>query len=409
MWFYNLGLILYAWAVRLAAFRHKKARLWIDGRKDLFHRMREAIDPAARIIWIHVASLGEFEQGRPIIEKLRKTHPEYKLLLTFFSPSGYEIRKDYKGVDYLFYLPLDTPRNARRFLDIAHPEIAIFVKYEYWLNLLRELRRRKTRTFIVSAIFRRNSIFFRPYGGWWRQALETFEVLFVQNEESKELLASLGFDNVLVAGDTRFDRVAEIARAAKHIDIVERFKGDDRLFVAGSTWGPDEELLIRLMNDNPEVKFIIAPHEMDEGRIARLIEETRGGTLRYTQCTPRTGYGSRQLLILDTVGLLSSVYGYATWSYIGGGFGVGIHNTLEAATFGLPVAFGPNYEKFKEARDLVTLGAARSISGYEQLRDWFIPLRDNEVFLQKTSRIAKDYTTRHQGATSIIIQTIFQE
>ena len=409
MWFYNLGLILYAWAVRLAAFRHKKARLWIDGRKDLFHRMREAIDPAARIIWIHVASLGEFEQGRPIIEKLRKTHPEYKLLLTFFSPSGYEIRKDYKGVDYLFYLPLDTPRNARRFLDIAHPEIAIFVKYEYWLNLLRELRRRKTRTFIVSAIFRRNSIFFRPYGGWWRQALETFEVLFVQNEESKELLASLGFDNVLVAGDTRFDRVAEIARAAKHIDIVERFKGDDRLFVAGSTWGPDEELLIRLMNDNPEVKFVIAPHEMDEGRIARLIEETRGGALRYTQCTPRTGYGSRQLLILDTVGLLSSVYGYATWSYIGGGFGVGIHNTLEAATFGLPVAFGPNYEKFKEARDLVTLGAARSISGYEQLRDWFIPLRDNEVFLQKTSRIARDYTTRHQGATSIIIKTIFQE
>ena len=409
MWFYNLGLILYAWAVRLAAFRHKKARLWIDGRKDLFHRMREAIDPAARIIWIHVASLGEFEQGRPIIEKLRKTHPEYKLLLTFFSPSGYEIRKDYKGVDYLFYLPLDTPRNARRFLDIAHPEIAIFVKYEYWLNLLRELRRRKTRTFIVSAIFRRNSIFFRPYGGWWRQALETFEVLFVQNEESKELLASRGFDNVLVAGDTRFDRVAEIARAAKHIDIVERFKGDDRLFVAGSTWGPDEELLIRLMNDNPEVKFIIAPHEMDEGRIARLIEETRGGALRYTQCTPRTGYGSRQLLILDTVGLLSSVYGYATWSYIGGGFGVGIHNTLEAATFGLPVAFGPNYEKFKEARDLVTLGAARSISDYEQLRDWFTPLRDNEVFLQKTSRIAKDYTTRHQGATSIIIQTIFQE
>ena len=409
MWFYNLGLILYAWAVRLAAFRHKKARLWIDGRKDLFHRMREAIDPAARIIWIHVASLGEFEQGRPIIEKLRKTHPEYKLLLTFFSPSGYEIRKDYKVVDYLFYLPLDTPRNARRFLDIAHPEIAIFVKYEYWLNLLRELRRRKTRTFIVSAIFRRNSIFFRPYGGWWRQALETFEVLFVQNEESKELLASLGFDNVLVAGDTRFDRVAEIARAAKHIDIVERFKGDDRLFVAGSTWGPDEELLIRLMNDNPEVKFVIAPHEMDEGRIARLIEETRGGALRYTQCTPRTGYGSRQLLILDTVGLLSSVYGYATWSYIGGGFGVGIHNTLEAATFGLPVAFGPNYEKFKEARDLVTLGAARSISGYEQLRDWFIPLRDNEVFLQKTSRIARDYTTRHQGATSIIIKTIFQE
>ena len=409
MWFYNLGLILYAWAVRLAALRHKKARLWIDGRRDLFRRMRETIDPEARIIWIHVASLGEFEQGRPIIENLRRTHPEYKILLTFFSPSGYEIRKDYKGADYLFYLPLDTSRNARRFLDIAHPEIAIFVKYEYWLNLLRELRRRKVRTYIVSAIFRRNSIFFRPYGGWWRQALETFDVLFVQNAESKELLATLGFDNVLVAGDTRFDRVAEITRTAKRIDIIDRFKGDSRLFVAGSTWGPDEELLIRLINDNPEVKFIIAPHEMDEGRIARIIGEVRGGTLRYTQCTSRTGYGSRQVLILDTVGILASVYSYATWSYIGGGFGVGIHNTLEAATFGLPVAFGPNYEKFKEARDLVTLGAARSVSDYAQLREWFTPLRDNEVFLQKTSRIAKDYTTRHQGATSIIIKTIFQE
>lgn len=407
MWFYNFGLSLYAWVIRLASARHRKARLWTEGRKDLFRRMTEAIDPDARIVWIHVASLGEFEQGRPIIERIRKSHPQFKILLTFFSPSGYEIRKDYKGVDYVFYLPIDTPRNARRFLDAAHPEIAIFVKYEFWLNLLRELRRRKIRTYIVSAIFRRNSVFFRPYGGMWRQALESFDTLFVQNEESKRLLAELGFDNVVVAGDTRFDRVAEIARAAKHIDVVERFKGDSRLFVAGSTWGPDEELLIRLMNENPEVKFIIAPHEMDEGRIERLIAETRGGALRYTGCTSRTSYGRRQLLILDTVGLLASVYGYADWSYIGGGFGVGIHNTLEAATFGLPVAFGPNYRKFKEARDLVTLGAARSITDYESLRAWYIPLRDNEEFLQKTSRIAKDYTMRHQGATGIIVKTIF--
>lgn len=407
MWFYNFGLSLYAWVIRLASARHRKARLWTEGRKDLFRRMTEAIDPDARIVWIHVASLGEFEQGRPIIERIRKSHPEYKILLTFFSPSGYEIRKDYKGVDYVFYLPIDTPRNARRFLDAAHPEIAIFVKYEFWLNLLRELRRRKIRTYIVSAIFRRNSVFFRPYGGMWRQALESFDTLFVQNEESKRLLAELGFDNVVVAGDTRFDRVAEIARAAKHIDVVERFKGDSRLFVAGSTWGPDEELLIRLMKENPEVKFVIAPHEMDEGRIERLIAETRGGALRYTGCTSRTSYGRRQLLILDTVGLLASVYGYADWSYIGGGFGVGIHNTLEAATFGLPVAFGPNYRKFKEARDLVTLGAARSITDYESLRAWYIPLRDNEEFLQKTCRIAKDYTMRHQGATGIIVKTIF--
>lgn len=407
MWIYNFGLTLYVWAIRLVAPRHAKARLWIEGRRNLFKRMAEVIAPSDRIVWVHVASLGEFEQGRPIVEQLRKTHPEYKILLTFFSPSGYEIRKDYKGADYIFYLPIDTPRNARRFLDAAHPEVAIFVKYEFWLNLLKELRRRKVRTYVVSAIFRPGSIFFRPYGGMWRQALEAFDVMFVQNEESKRLLAELGFDNVLVAGDTRFDRVAEIARSARHIDVVERFRGDCRLFVAGSTWGPDEELLIRLMNENPEIKFVVAPHEMDEARIGRLIDETRGGALRFSQCTSRTAYGSRQLLILDTVGLLSSVYSYATWSYIGGGFGVGIHNTLEAATFGLPVAFGPNYHKFKEARDLVTLGAARPVADYDQLRAWFIPLRDNEEFLIKTRRIAKDYTTRHQGATGIVVRTIF--
>jgi len=395
MWFYDIGLIVYAWVVRLVSFRNPKAKLWVEGRKNWFRRMTERIDPTARIIWVHVASLGEFEQGRPIIEQLRRSHPEYKILLTFYSPSGFEIRKHYEGADYIFYLPLDTPRNVRRFLDVAHPEIAVFVKYEFWLNMLRELRRRRIRTFIVSAIFRRDSVFFKWYGSWWRQALETFEVLFVQNEESKKLLSGLGFD------------VAEIARNVKRIDVIERFRGDSRLFVAGSTWGPDEELLIRLMNDNPDVKFVVAPHEMDEARIGRLMSETRGGALRFTECSPRTGYGSRQLLVLDTVGVLASVYGYATWGYIGGGFGVGIHNTLEAATFGLPIAFGPNYRKFKEACDLATLGAACPVSDYDALKAWFTPLRDNEDFLQKTSRIAKDYTSRHQGATDIFLKAVF--
>lgn len=407
MWIYNLGLTLYAWAIRLAACRHAKARLWIDGRKELLHRMKEVIAPGERIVWVHVASLGEFEQGRPLVEKIRREHPEYKILITFFSPSGYEIRKNYPGADYIFYLPIDTPRNARRFLEIVQPEIAVFVKYEYWLNLLSELRRRKVRTYVVSAIFRRNSIFFRPYGGLWRQALESFEVLFVQNNESKELLAAIGFDNVIIAGDTRFDRVAEIACNARQIDIIEHFRGTSRLFVAGSTWGPDEELLLSLMNDNPEIKFVIAPHEMDENRIARLMSETLGGALRYTRCTANTDYTSSQLLILDTVGLLSSVYRYAAWSYIGGGFGVGIHNTLEAATFGLPIAFGPNYRKFKEARDLVTLGAAHAVENYDELAAWFTPLRDNEELRLKSCRIAKDYTTHHQGATETIARTIF--
>ena len=409
MWFYDLIMSLYAGIIRLVGLRYEKARLWSEGRRDLFSRMREKIDPRERIIWLHVASLGEFEQGRPLIEALRESHPEYRILLTFFSPSGYEIRKNYAGADYIFYLPIDTRKQVRQFLDIAHPEVVIFVKYEFWLNFLTELRRRRIRTFVVSAIFRRNSVFFRFYGGLWRKALKTFEVLFVQNEESKTLLAGLGYPNAIVAGDTRFDRVAKIAREAKQVPMIERFKGDKPLFIAGSTWGPDEELLIPLMNDNPELKFVIAPHEMDEGRIERLMRETRGGAVRYTQCDDKTSFEGKQLLILDTVGLLASAYGYASWGYIGGGFGVGIHNTLEAATFGLPIAFGPKYEKFKEARDLVAIGAARSITTYEELRAWFAPLRDDEKHLTKSSRLARDYTLSHQGATETILKTIFKQ
>ena len=314
MWLYNLGISLYAGGIRLAARWHGKARLWSEGRRNLFARLEAAVRPSDRIVWVHAASLGEFEQARPIIERLREEHPEFKILLTFFSPSGYEIRKNYEGADYVFYLPADTPSNARRFLDIVRPEIAIFIKYEFWINLLAELRRRKVRSYIVSAIFRRNSVFFRPYGAMWRQALETFDTLFVQNAESKRLLAEIGFDNVVVAGDTRFDRVAQIAAAAPRVERIERFRGDSRLFVAGSTWGPDEEILLPLVNANPRVKFVIAPHEMDEGRIARLLRETKGGAVRYTQCDDATCFDDVQVLVLDTMGMLSSVYGSATRS-----------------------------------------------------------------------------------------------
>ena len=369
--------------------------------------MEAAVRPSDRIVWVHAASLGEFEQARPIIERLRAEHPEYKILLTFFSPSGYEIRKNYEGADYVFYLPADTPSNARRFLDIVHPEIAIFIKYEFWINLLSELRRRKVRSYIVSAIFSRNSVFFRPYGAMWRQALETFDTLFVQNVESKRLLSEIGFDNVVVAGDTRFDRVAQIAAAAQRVETIERFRGGGRLFVAGSTWGPDEEILLPLVNANPDVKFVIAPHEMDEGRIAHLMRDAKGGAVRYTQCDAATRFDDVQVLVLDTMGMLSSVYGSATWAYVGGGFGVGIHNTLEAATFGLPIAFGPNYGKFKEARDMVSLGCAVSVRTAGELAAWFAPLRDDEETLRRASRTAKDYTARNQGATGIILRSIF--
>ena len=409
MLLYNICISLYAQAIKLVAPWDKKAKQWIEGRKGIFEQMARRIDKSDKVLWLHVASLGEFEQGRPIIEQVRKEHPEYKILITFFSPSGYEIRKNYDGADYIFYLPIDTPRNVKHFLDIAHPEIAIFVKYEFWLNYLNELKTRNIRTFVISAIFRQDSIFFKWYGNRWRQALDSYEQLFVQNEESRVLLNKIGFDNVIIAGDTRFDRVAAIAKTAKRIDIVERFKGESRLFVAGSTWGPDEEILQELINDNPQVKFVIAPHEMEEERINKIIGSTRSGAVRYTACNEHTSFENVQVLILDTIGILSSVYGYASWSYIGGGFGVGIHNTLEAATFGLPIAFGPNYKKFKEARDMVALGAATKVDSAAELRNWFTPLRDDEEHLKRVSTAAKDYTSKNQGATSLIMKIVFQQ
>ncbi len=409
MFLYNIGIALYARVVAFVALWNKKAKQFTEGRKNIFERMAQVISADDRVVWMHVASLGEFEQGRPILEEIRSKYPDRKILLTFFSPSGYEIRKNYAGADYIFYLPVDTPSNVTRFLDIAHPELAVFVKYEFWVNYLNELKRRGVRSYLVSAIFRRNSVFFRTYGTMWREALDAFEQMFVQNEESRELLHSIGFDNTIVAGDTRFDRVASIAKAAKPVEMVAAFKGDSDLFVAGSTWGPDEDILLPLINANPNIRFVIAPHEMEEARINKILQSVRGGAKRYTECDAQTDFSATQVLVLDTIGILSSVYGYAKWSYIGGGFGVGIHNTLEAATFGLPIAFGPKYEKFKEARDMVALGAATSVASAEELAAWFVPLRDDEAYLSKVSATAKDYTAKNQGATALFMKVAFPE
>ena len=408
MWLYNIAIAGYETMVKIVSCWNTKAKQWVEGRRDIFARMSSVIKNDKPIVWIHVASLGEFEQGRPIIEKIRAEKPEYRILVTFYSPSGYEIRKNYEGADYIFYLPSDTPSNVRQFLDIVRPEVAIFIKYEFWLNMLAELQRRKVRTYIASSIFRRNSIFFRSYGDMWRNALNAFDMIFVQDDNSKQLLSEIGYDNSIVAGDTRFDRVATIAAAAKRIEVIEQFKGESLLFVAGSTWGPDEDILLPLINANPSIKFVIAPHEMEESRIARIEKEATHGAVRYTRLD-KESLADKQVLILDTVGLLSSVYGYATWAYIGGGFGVGIHNTLEAATFGLPIAFGPNFSKFKEARDMVSLGAARSVTSKEELEQWFTPLRDNADLLAETSHTAKEYTSKNQGATEIIFKSIFQK
>ena len=403
---YTLIILFYSLGAHIAALFSKKVRLMIKGQHETFGKLRSEIDPDAHYVWVHAASLGEFEQGRPLIERIRATHPHIKILLTFFSPSGYEVRKNYEGADVICYLPFDTPLNARRFVRLANVKMAFFIKYEFWLNYLYELKRRKVRTFVISAIFRRNSTFFKWYGANWRKALDSFEQMFVQNEESKELLHSIGFDNVIVAGDTRFDRVAELAQAVKPVEIVEKFKGESKLFVAGSTWGPDEDILQELINDNPEIKFVVAPHEMDEGRINKIIAATKAGAMRYTRCDATTDFGSTQVLILDTIGILSSVYSYAEWSYIGGGFGVGIHNTLEAAVYGMPVAFGPKYRKFKEACDLIALGAGRSVSSAEELKAWFDELKEDGDYLARLSALAKVYVGQHRGVTERIIEKI---
>ncbi len=413
MLLYNIAISTYSLIIRLVSKRVEKARLWCEGRVDLFTRMREAISPSDRVVWIHVASLGEFEQGRPLIEAIKSEHPEYKVLITFFSPSGYEMRKNYTGADYIFYLPIDTTSNARRFLDIAHPEIAIFVKYEYWLNLLFELRQRKIRSYIVSAIFRRNSIFFKSWGSMWRRALESFETLFVQDNRSKSLLQELGFDNVVVAGDTRFDRVVTIAQNAKEIPMIERFKGGKRLMIGGSTWGADEKLLIEIAKRHTDMKFIFAPHEVEASRVDELMQSLGSCAVRYTEITKLDEAQQQpllheaQVLVIDTIGILSSLYRYSDFAYIGGGFGVGIHNTLEAATFGLPIAFGPKYQNFKEACDLISLGASKSINDTEELDEWLTAHLSNEELYATASRTAKEYTSKMSGATKSIISTIF--
>ena len=397
---------IYAQLIRLVAPFNEKARLWCEGRRGMVERMQKVIAKGEKMAWVHVASLGDFEQGRPLVDYIKTHYPDYKILLTFFSPSGYEVRKNYPNADYVFYLPVDTKREVARFLDVVNPEVVIFVKYEFWLNMLAELRSRGVRTFIASAIFRRKSIFFHPIGGIWREALATFETLFVQDERSKALLAEIGVENVVVAGDTRFDRVIDIAEKAERVAVVEQFKGDKRLFVAGSTWLPDENILLPLINENPDVKFVIAPHEMEASRIQRIVREVKGGAVRYTQLP--TDFADKQVLVLDTVGLLSYVYGSAEWAYVGGGFGVGIHNTLEAAVYGLPVAFGTKYRKFKEACDLIELGIGRSVKNEAELKAWFNELKTDADYLVRLSAIAKVYVNQNKNVTEKVVKSIFQ-
>lgn len=410
MCLYSLGIAAYTAAIKAVAPWKPKARKWVEGRRGIFERLEAAVSGSSKpIVWIHASSLGEFEQGRPVIEMIHERYPEYRILLTFFSPSGYEIRKDFAAADWVFYLPADTPRNVRRFLDIVRPKFAVFVKYDYWLNYLKELKNRKIQTYIFSSLFRRNSIFFKPWGWMFRRALTTFELIFVQNEESKTLLAEIGFDNAIVAGDTRFDRAAALPAQAMRFPLIEQFKGADRLFIVGSSWRPDEDLLIPFVNAHPDVKFVIAPHEMEQPRIERLISECTGGVVRYSECRSASDVEGVRVLIIDVIGILNQLYQYADWVYIGGGFGVCIHNTQEPATYGAPIAFGPKYHKFKEACDMIALGACCSVTTTEELEEWFAPLKADEQLRARTARIAADYIAANKGATELIVRTIFEE
>ena len=368
--------------------------------------LREKIDRNAKYIWFHASSLGEFEQGRPMIEKVKAQYPEYKILLTFFSPSGYEVRKNYNGADIVCYLPFDTPYRVKKFLNLANPAIAIFIKYEFWKNYLDELHKRRIPVYSVSSIFRRDQIFFKWYGGTYRNVLKDFDHLFVQNETSKRYLSKIGINRVTVVGDTRFDRVLQIREEAKDLPLVKLFKGDNTFtFVAGSSWGPDEDLFLEYFNNHPEMKLIIAPHVIDENHLVEIISKLKRPYVRYTRADEKNVLKA-DCLIIDCFGLLSSIYRYGEIAYIGGGFGVGIHNTLEAAVYGIPVIFGPKYQKFMEAVQLLEAKGAYSIKDYNELKTLLDRFRTDEVFLRETGTNAGYYVTSNAGATEKIMHMI---
>ena len=359
---YTFGIYIYALFVRLAAlFGHKKARKMVAGHREIFSTLKEKLDPGAEYVWFHASSLGEFEQGRPMIEKMRAEHPEYRILLTFFSPSGYLPAKNYQQADIVCYLPFDTRRSVRRFLDLVRPKMAFFMKYEFWLNYLLELKRRSIPVYSVSSIFRRGQVFFKPWGGSYRLALHCFDHLFVQNDESKALLKSVGVEKATVVGDTRFDRVAKILEQARQLPLVDAFLEDGRkVFVAGSSWGEDEAVYMPYFNAHRDWKLIIASHEVNEERVSAIVSQYEGACVRYSTATIDEARCA-DCLIVDCYGLLSSIYRYATVAYVGGGFGAGIHNVLEAAVYGVPVFFGPNNAKFQEAQSLKACGGGIEI------------------------------------------------
>ena len=416
---YNIVIYFVLWGIAIASLFNEKVRKMWRGEREAFKILKQKVDPNAKYIWFHAASLGEFEQGRPLMERIRKNYPQYKILLTFYSPSGYEVRKNYEGADIICYMPVDTRLNAIRFLRLVRPVMAFFIKYEFWSNFLHILKHRNIPTYSVSSIFREDQVFFKWYGRNYAGVLKCFTRFFVQNEESKRLLEGIGITAVDVVGDTRFDRVLQIKEAAKHLPICEAFRTgvassqsadvphhDFKVFVAGSSWPPDENIFIPFFNEHKDWRLLIAPHVIAEEHLKLILSLIKGKkVVRYTQTTPEEA-AEADVLIIDCFGLLSSMYNYGDVAYIGGGFGVGIHNTLEAAVWNMPVIFGPNNKKFQEAQGLLKSGGGFEINTYEDFSGLMGSLMNDEAFLNQASDKAGAFVAHLAGATDKVLASV---
>ena len=416
---YNIVIYFVLWGIAIASLFNEKVRKMWRGEREAFKILKQKVDPNAKYIWFHAASLGEFEQGRPLMERIRKDYPQYKILLTFYSPSGYEVRKNYEGADIICYMPVDTRLNAIRFLRLVRPVMAFFIKYEFWSNFLHILKHRNIPTYSVSSIFREDQVFFKWYGRNYAGVLKCFTRFFVQNEESKRLLEGIGITAVDVVGDTRFDRVLQIKEAAKQLPICEAFRTgvassqsadvphhDFKVFVAGSSWPPDENIFIPFFNEHKDWRLLIAPHVIAEEHLKLILSLIKGKkVVRYTQTTPEEA-AEADVLIIDCFGLLSSMYNYGDVAYIGGGFGVGIHNTLEAAVWNMPVIFGPNNKKFQEAQGLLKSGGGFEINTYEDFSGLMNSLMNDEAFLKQTGDKAGAFVAHLAGATDKVLASV---
>ena len=416
---YNIVIYFVLWGIAIASLFNEKVRKMWRGEREAFKILKQKVDPNAKYIWFHAASLGEFEQGRPLMERIRKDYPQYKILLTFYSPSGYEVRKNYEGADIICYMPVDTRLNAIRFLRLVRPVMAFFIKYEFWSNFLHILKHRNIPTYSVSSIFREDQVFFKWYGRNYAGVLKCFTRFFVQNEESKRLLEGIGITAVDVVGDTRFDRVLQIKEAAKQLPICEAFRTgvassqsadvphhDFKVFVAGSSWPPDENIFIPFFNEYKDWRLLIAPHVIAEEHLKLILSLIKGKkVVRYTQTTPEEA-AEADVLIIDCFGLLSSMYNYGDVAYIGGGFGVGIHNTLEAAVWNMPVIFGPNNKKFQEAQGLLKSGGGFEINTYEDFSSLMSSLMNDETFLKQAGDKAGTFVAHLAGATDKVLASV---